>query len=100
MPRVTIETSHALGQEEALRRLKQKISVIKDTYQGQFSDLCEQWNENTLSFGFKATGMKVSGTVTVEDSQVKLAAKVPLAAMVLKGVVQRRVRDELDKLLA
>ncbi len=29
MPRVTLETAHALGKDEALRRLKDKIAQMK-----------------------------------------------------------------------
>ena len=100
MPRTTLMTSHALGREEAVRRLKTKIDGLKETYRGQFSDLREEWDGDTLSFGFKAVGMKVAGTMTVEDSQVNVTAKLPLAAIVFKGVVERQVRKELGDLLA
>jgi hypothetical protein len=93
-------TSHALGQEEALRRLKEKFSVVRDTYRAQVSELVEQWCDNTLSFAFKVVGMKVAGTVTVGASQVQLAAELPLAAMIFKGAIEHRVRSELGNLLA
>lgn len=100
MPRLTMEASHALGQEEALRRLKEKFTVAKATYQGQFKDLHEEWRENTLSFSFRAAGMKVAGTVTVEASEVKLDTQLPLPAMMFKGMIRQRVREELSRLLA
>lgn len=100
MPRLAIETSHALGQEEALRRLNDKADLLKDMYQDQCSDLHQAWNGNTLSFAFKAMGMKVAGTVTAEDSQVKLEAQLPLAAMVFKGKIEARIREQLGNLLA
>lgn len=100
MPRATLETPHALGQEEAIRRLKKKIDELKEAYRGRFSGLREDWDEHMLSFGFKAVGMKVAGTVAVEDSQVKLAAQLPLAAMMFKGAIERQVRQELGELLA
>ena len=100
MPRSTLETSHTLGREEAIRRLREKIDELKENYRGQFSDLWEEWGEDTLSFGFKAVGMKVAGTMAVEDSRVKVAANLPLAAMMFKGMIERQVRKELGELLA
>ncbi len=100
MPRLTMETQHALGRDEALRRLKDKFSFVRDNYGNQVKDLHEEWNGDTLSFGFKATGMKVSGTVAVEDACVKLDAKLPMAAMLIKGMIQKRIREELGDLLA
>ena len=100
MSSLTMAASHALGQEEALRRLKQKFSVIRDAYRAQVSELHEQWRENTLSFAFKVVGMKIAGTVTVGASQVELAAELPLGAMLFKGLIERQVRAELGNLLA
>ena len=76
------------------------MSALKDTYRNRFSDLHEQWDDGTLSFRFRAAGMKVAGTATVEDSQVKLDAKLPLAAIVFKNMIKARVDKELASLLA
>ena len=100
MPRLTMETSHALGREEALTRVKGKIDELKQTHRDAFGDLHEQWDGDTLSFGFRAVGMQVKGTATVEDSGVKLAAELPFAAMMFKGKIEQGIRDELDTLLA
>jgi hypothetical protein len=99
MPRVTTEAPHTLGREEAVRRLKDKFSMVQAAYGAQVSDLHEQWTDSTFSFGFRAMGMKVSGTLEVEDSQVRLAVDLPLAAMMFKGKIQQQVRAELDALL-
>ena len=100
MPRVNVETSHALSGEEAMQRLKDKLSALKEAYQGQFSDLREEWSGNTFSYGFKAAGMKFAGTVTVQDSLVKLAAELPLATIMFKGMIKTQVAKELGELLA
>jgi len=99
MPRLTVKTSHMLGEEEALRRLKDKVSALKETYQGHFSELREEWDGNTFSFGFKAAGMKVTARGMVDASQVKLDAELPLAVMIFKGMIQARINQELGSLL-
>jgi hypothetical protein len=99
MPSLNMQTAHALGQDEAMRRLKDKFSVVRGNYSAHVSDLSEVWKENILSFGFKAAGMKVSGTVTVGDSSVQLAAQLPFAAMMFKGMIEKQIRAELGELL-
>jgi hypothetical protein len=99
MPRLTMETAHALGRQEAARRLKEKFNAVRDAHRGQVSDLDEQWNDHTFSFAFQAVGMRIAGTVTVEDSAVKLAAELPLAAMMFRGMIEARVQAELGGLL-
>jgi len=95
-----MDTAHSLGKDEAVRRLQQKFSAVRATFGKQISDLHEEWAGGVLSFGFKAVGMKVDGTVTVEDDAVELAANVPLAAMIFKGQIEKRIREELGDLLA
>jgi len=99
MPTLKMTTAHALGQEEAVRRLQEKFSVVRETYRDKVSNLDEQWNGNTLSFAFKAAGMKVSGTVTVGAADVQLDARLPLAAIMFKGLIERQIRAELGELL-
>lgn len=100
MPRITVETSHALDVDEAMRRLKDKLAAAKDTYRGQFSDFREEWNGHTFSYAFRAAGMKFSGTAALDGSRVRLDADVPLAVMMFKGMIQARIADELSVLLA
>ena len=100
MPHVRMETSHTLGQEEAARRLREKFDAVRGTFGGQVNDLHEVWCEHTLSFGFRAMGMKIAGTVEVKEAHVKLDAQVPLAAVMFKGMIETRIRQELGNLLS
>ncbi len=100
MPHITMETPHTLGQEEAARRLKEKFGLVTAAYGSQVGDLQQEWNDSVLSFAFTAVGMKVSGTVTVGEAAVKMDAKVPLAAMMVRGMIEKRIGEELGNLLA
>lgn len=100
MPRLTMQAPHALGREEALRRMKEKFDALRDAHGSEVSELREQWNENTFRFGFRTFGMEVTGTVAVEDAAVEVAADLPLAAMLFKGRIEDQIRAELDQLLA
>ena len=100
MPRITLEAPHSLGQDEALKRLKDKFDSARSQYGSSVRDLDEQWTDHTLTFRFNAMGMGVSGTVKVEDRAVKLSADLPLAASFFKGAIESRIRAELGTLLA
>lgn len=56
-------------------------------------------NQNILSIAFKAMGMSVAGTITVEDTEVRLVAQVPFAALIFKRLIEKTVRAELRGLL-
>ena len=100
MPKVMLEAPHALEQEEAARRLKDKFHAVREAYGDKVSDLKGDWEGNTLSFGFRVMGMKISGTAEVAPSVIKLVAKLPLAAMMFRGQVESRVKEEMATLLA
>jgi tRNA dimethylallyltransferase len=64
------------------------------------SEFREEWRDHTFSFAFRTFGLGVSGTIAVEQDSVRLAADLPLAAMVFKGAIEKRVREEVGKLLS
>ena len=96
MPRLSMQIPHALGREEAARRVKEQIPKA----QSQVTDFDEQWQEHTLTFHFKAMGFKVGGTLAMEDLAVNLNVDLPLAAMMVKCIIEQRVRQELGTVLA
>jgi hypothetical protein len=100
MPKLSLAIPHSLGQEEAARRLKNRFATARAEFRDQVSQFREEWLDHTFSFAFQALGMAVSGTVAVEHESVKLAAQIPLAAMLLKGPIEARIRHEVGALLA
>jgi hypothetical protein len=63
------------------------------------AELREGWTDGTFSFRFKVVGMRISGTLTVEDSAVRVAAEVPFAALLFKKKIEEQVRAELGSAL-
>ena len=100
MPQLTTEVPHALGQAEAVRRLKEQFTLAQAAYQAHISDLKQEWTDSTLEFSFRAIGMGISGSLAVEDAAVTLQAELPLAAALFKGMIQQQIREELERVLA
>jgi hypothetical protein len=100
MPKLSIDVPHVLSQDEAAQRLKDKFAAVRAEYESQVSEFREEWLDHTFSFAFRALGMAVSGTVAVEPKQVRLAASLPLAAMLFKSAIEERIRQEVGVLLA
>jgi len=100
MPKLLTTIPHLLGEEEAIRRLRDGFNNIKETCRDQVQDLQESWNGNTLTFRFSGFGFRIKGTVVAESREVKVAAVLPFAAMMFKGMIERQVQDHVSKLLA
>ena len=100
MPKMSVTVPHALGQEQAVEKLKQFVPKIKERYQSQVSNLEENWDGNTLNFGFTTFGFPIKGALAVEAGEVKLDGEIPFAAMMFKGKIEQEFKDSLNKLLA
>jgi len=90
-----MQVSHALGREEATRRIKEQLSKAI----AQVTDFEEKWEDHTLIFRFKAMGFGVSGTLAVEETVVKIDVDLPLAAAMVKGMIQQRLQQEVAGVL-
>jgi hypothetical protein len=91
-----MQVPHTLDRDEATRRLKEQAAKARD----QVTDLEEQWNDHTLTFRFKAKGFGVSGTMAVEPAAVNIDVNLPLAAMLVKGMIEQKLREEIASVLA
>lgn len=100
MPTIALSVAHDLGSEEALRRLQTESDVLKQTFGDSVSDLEENWNDSTLDFSLAAYGMKVCGDVVVSPAAVSTNIKLPLAAAIFKGMIEDRIRQRLEEVLA
>jgi putative polyhydroxyalkanoate system protein len=100
MPRIKMETEHSLGKEEAARRLKEKFGDVQEKYGSQVNNLKEKWVGHTFSFDFSTMGMAVRGGVEVCEKLVKLDVEIPLVAMIFKGTIENRIREEFGSLLS
>jgi hypothetical protein len=99
MPHITLDVSHSLGQEEAVRRIKDKLAAARTEHQSRLSHFHEEWRDHGFAFAFQAMGMSVRGNVAIEDARVKMDADLPLAAALFRGAIESRLRREIDELL-
>jgi hypothetical protein len=91
MPRYRTEVEHALGQAEAVARLKATAEWARG-----FSDLRGTWEGNRFTFSLSVQGIGVSGTAEVEDDALRLDTHLPLIAMPFAGWLKRVARQALE----
>ncbi len=99
MPSLSVAVPHMLRQEEALERLKERSRVMKTTYQEHIQNLEEQWNGSSGRYRFRTMGMEIKGTVTADASEVKVDVSLPLLAVMFRGAIEEKLRQELGKIL-
>ena len=99
MPKLTVTVPHQLDQQAATTRLQGILAKIKERYEGQVSDLHEDWQGNVLNFSFKTFGFNIKGAMHVEAQQVKVEGDLPFAAMMFKGKIEQELKSNLSRWL-
>jgi len=100
MPSFATSVSHKLGAAAAAERLKSFLEGVRRDYGDKLTDARGEWQGNTLHFGFTVYGMAIQGTMEVGDASVNVNGKLPLAAALFRGQVEKSIRDELVKELS
>ena len=98
MSKIDLTVPHRFSRDEALHRAHGLLEKIEKQFVGRINDLQQKWDGNTGIFDFSAMGFSVSGKLTVNPSEVKLTAALPLAAVFFKGKIEAVIRKELENL--
>jgi hypothetical protein len=100
MPALTVNVPHQLGTEEAVRRINAAIEAAKVEHGKKLGNFDGQWSNSTYQCSVSVMSVKVQATVAVEPAVVNVRVELPLMAMMFKGVIEKRLGEELAKLLA
>ena len=100
MPRIQIEVPHQLGREIAIERLKNLAPQLKEKYPEFANNIQEEWDDQTLRFSFGAFGASIVGETEVQEASVQSRLELPMAAMILRGRIEKTIREELESVLA
>ena len=101
MPNLPKTYPHSLGKEEAARRLKERIASEKINKANVASVSKEVWNDPyNLDFAMTLFGYRVDGALKVEDSEIIVDLNLPFAAMLVKGMIEAQMQQQMDLMLA
>ncbi len=97
--KMQINIPHQLSQEEVHRRAGEVLKSVEQKFAGQVKDLQQEWDGNNGKFSFTVMGMSVSGTLTINPSDILLESKLPLAATFFEGKIKETILEEAKKVL-
>ncbi|MCA9231300.1 MAG: polyhydroxyalkanoic acid system family protein [Planctomycetales bacterium] len=100
MPKLNFEVPHPLSVEDAKSKLQRFVEALQSRFQGQISELEQTWEGNDLVFGFKTFGIKIAGTIGVQEGKLLVDVELPFSAMMFKGKIESEIRGQLEKQMA
>ncbi|WP_406857729.1 polyhydroxyalkanoic acid system family protein [Alsobacter sp. KACC 23698] len=101
MPKpVVVTISHALGREQAVERLRERIGAIRQAL-GQYRVVMvkDEWAGDRLNLGLSALGQTVQGIVDVKDDHVRIEVQLPWLLAAFADRLQALVREKGPALL-
>ena len=96
---VVVSIPHELGRAEARRRIEAGVGRLTSQI-GAVGELTQKWEGDLLRFSLVAIGQTVSGTIDVQDREVRLEILLPGIFAMVANKVKGRLRDEAQLLLA
>ncbi len=95
-----VQIPHKFTKTEAITRVKQAIEEGRSQIAGKATIDEERWEGDTLHFAFTGQGQSISGTLTVEDHQFDLYAKLPLMLKFFEGKIEKAIKEQATQMLA
>ncbi|HEY3913861.1 MAG TPA: polyhydroxyalkanoic acid system family protein [Verrucomicrobiae bacterium] len=100
MPKIHLAVPHALGADEAKKRVTNLVAQTRQDFGGKVSDLSEAWNGFVNTFSFRAIGFSVTGKLEAQPAQVVVDIDLPFAALPFKGRIESELLAHARALLA
>lgn len=92
---------HALGREEARRRLRENGHKMGEGIPGGMAQVATRWpSEDRMEMAISAMGQTLAGHIDVGESQVVLSIDLPPALAFVEPIVAGAIRQQGQKLLA
>lgn len=92
---------HSLGRDEVRRRIRDRSGELVDIMPGGLATVDTGWrDEDTMDMAISAMGQSVKGAVAVEDAQIVVTFDLPGQLGFLGSMIEQKIREKGQKLLA
>lgn len=93
-----IAVQHKTTRDKARRIVEQRVKALQTQYGHYADDINQQWQGDTLHFGFKTKGFSGKGTLEITDSDVIIDGKLPLIAKPFESRIRSTIEREAEQM--
>ena len=91
MADIDIRKPHSLSRDEAKKRVEQLMNNMKEF------GIDWRWEGDRIKFDAnRGVAKGMSGTASVDASQVRVEAELPFLLMAAKGLIEKKFEEQLD----
>ena len=99
MPSIQVTVHHKLTEHEAMSRIKNLVTNLKQEHGNKVSNIEEEWHARSGKFSFTFQGISLSGSVNLHPAIVEIHGKLPLALTLFRGKIKEVIRVKAHELL-
>ena len=100
MPSIQVTVHHKLTEHEAMSRIKNLVTQLKDEHGNKVTNVEEEWHARSGKFSFTFHGFDLSGTLNLHPGTVEIHGKLPLAVSIFRGKIKDVIKEKASELLA
>ncbi len=101
MPKIVRSFPHTLGREAATVRIKKALERERIVKADLVTVVDENWTSDyDVVFTLKIYNYAVGGEMNIEERQVRIELNLPLLAVLVKGMIESQLENEVKKLLS
>ena len=96
---ITVTIPHELGRAEARRRIEEGFARFSQQMGAVAGMLSKSWNEDRMDFALEALGQRISGSIDLADTELRLELLLPNVLALMADKLKGRLRKEGQLLL-
>lgn len=97
--KITVNIPHKLTREAAKNRIESGFAKVQEQIAGKSVEVQQTWQGDILHFSAGAMGQKITGKLTVTDSNVLIEVDLPWILAKLSGGIQDKLKKGTQLLL-
>lgn len=76
------------------------LDSLQKEHADSITDSSKTWNDkkDVMEFGFTAQGFNITGNIKINEDNLVLNGKLPFAARLFSGKIERIINEKLDEL--
>jgi hypothetical protein len=95
-----ITVPHKLSKAEVRKRLDEHADDLANFIPGGMAEVEKDWlDDEHMALGVSALGSFVGADLEIQDKQVVVELELPMKLKLMKGPIERSIRDNTTKLL-
>ena len=99
MASIQVTVHHKLTEHEAMARIQNLVTQLKDEHGDKVSNIEEEWHARSGKFSFTFHGLALSGKVDLHPGIVEIHGKLPLAVSLFRGKIKDAIKEKASELL-